>query len=111
MSDYKKAYRLPDESFLLEERRGDEVRGSDQGEWELDWKLLYNDDLSVGYKIYRLWGNGGPSNSEWFTEEDYDDDDFMTESWLKKNGWEIITNADEIHSFIASRPGMKELMS
>ena len=110
MTDYKRAYHLPGSEWLIEERRGDLILGSDQGYWELDWKIEYpNGDRVLEYRIYNGWNNGGPDNIQFFTEEEFDDPDFMSDEWIRKN-FEAIEDRDLVQRFIDSRPGMREMM-
>ena len=84
MSDYKRAYMVGEHfGCLLEERRGDEVRGSDQGHIEAEWKIAYfseegfrqNAPYVTEYRANFGWSNGGPANQYWFEEEDFGDED------------------------------------
>ena len=119
VSNYKRAYMVGEDfGCLLEERRGDEVRGSDQGYIEAEWKIKYisekgfceNVSYVTEYRANFVWSNGGPANQEWFGESDFDDEDFMSDEWLAAHGWEVITDSVEIWAFIDSRPGLSEHM-
>ena len=121
MSDYKRAYMVSkDFGCLLEERRGDEVRGADQGYIEAEWKIKY-----ISAKHYRPdvpyvteyrasfgWSNSGPANREWFEESDFDGKDLrvLPDEWFAAHGWEVITDYTEVWAFIDSRPGLPENM-
>ena len=121
MSNYKRAYKVSEEfGCLLEERRGDEVLGSDQGYIEAEWKIKYmrergfrkNAPYATEYRANFGWSNGGPANWKWFEESDFDDEGLrgLPDEWLAAHGWEIITDSIEIWAFINSRPGLSEHM-
>ena len=121
MSDYKRAYKVnKDFGCLLEERRGDEVRGSDLGYIEAEWKIKYisekdfcpNVPYVTEYRANFGWGNGGPANREWFDDSDFNDEGFRVrpDEWLAAHGWEVITDSIEIRAFLDSRPGLSENM-
>jgi hypothetical protein len=115
--DYKRAYKYTNkygtEEYLFEERRGDSVRGADQGYVEADWKMTIKDAHGLGlpiikYKIIFGWGNDGPYFfNQWDIEEDYDNPDYMTEAWIAER-YEVITDEKQVEQFIRSRPGLYE---
>ena len=121
VSNYKRAYMVGEDfGCLFEERRGDEVLGSDQGYIEAEWKIKYtrevyfpqNAPYITEYRANFGWSNGGPANWKWFEESDLDDEGFRLQpgEWLAAHGWEVITDSIEIWAFIDSRPGLSEHM-
>ena len=120
MSDYQRAYMFTNKSgtieYLFEVRRGDEIRGADQGYVEAEWVMkvetTYEKDRVPDIIEYRAnfgWGNGGPSISEWEDESAFDDEDFMTDSWVEKN-YDVFSHPIVVRDFIMSRPGLYEQM-
>ena len=104
---------------LLEERRGGEVRGSDQGYIEAEWRIKYVSEKDLPqdppyvteYRANFGRSNGGPANGEWFEEfEEFDNDGLrvFSDEWFAAHGWGVITNSLEVRAFIDSRPGLSE---
>ena len=118
MSDYKRAYmftnKYGDTEYLFEIRRGDEVRGADQGYTEAEWRMTLTDTYENGkvsdiveYRANFGWGNGGPSITEWEDEDAFDDENFMSDEWVSQH-YDVFSHPMVVRDFILSRPGLYE---
>ena len=122
MSDYRRAYLFTNKygnpEWLFEVRRGNEVRGADQGYTEAEWRMTLTPSpwpsaegkpYIVEYRANFGWGNGGPSMTEWDEESWYDEEDFMTHEWVARH-YDVFSHPMVVRDFIQSRPGLYEQM-
>lgn len=120
MTSYKRAYAFKNKygniEYLLEERRGDEIRGADQGYVEAEWRLVeqHNRGLDsadiVEYRLNFGWSNDGPAVLDWEDETDMDDPEYMTDTWIMSH-YELFTDPFIVLLFIMSRPGLIQELS
>lgn len=120
MSDYKRAYKFVSKAghpeYLFEVQVDGTIWGCDAGYIEADWKIVDrnwdspSEFANVDYHLYTGWSNDGPRMDYELEPNTADEDNpynpWTGDGWQLREGWELITDYNEVVAFAKTRPGL-----